>query len=195
MQHAVDRQILLDKLYYGTGSIAKGILAPGLAGYNPDLSGIPYDKEKAKALLVEAGYPDGFEMEISQTVDSPNTLKMNEAFQAMLAEIGIKAEILQMDDAAWFGTRREGKLPMYQTSWSADFNDPDNFLYTFFEKNNSKVRSFNYYNTYIQESLDKARAMIDPDERYALYQELEKIAYEDAAWIPLFHLDHLFVVT
>lgn len=195
VQHAIDRQLLLETLYYGTGTIAKGIMAPGLAGYNPDLSGFPYDKEKAKALLAEAGYPDGFEMQISQIVDSPSTLKINEAVQAMLAEIGIKVEILQMDEAAWFGTRREGKLPMYHTNWSADFNDPDNFIYTFFATKNSVARSFNYGNKQVQAELERARTMIVPEERYALYRELEEtIVYEDAAWIPLFHLNHLFVV-
>lgn len=195
MQRAINKQLLLDTLYNGTGTVAKGILPPGLIGYNPNLPGIPYDIEAAKSLLTEAGYPNGFQMQISQTVDSPNTLKLNEAVQAMLNDISVKAEIVQMDEAAWFGTRREGKLPMYTTDWSADFNDPDNFMYTFFSEQNSKVRSFNYNNEYVQEGLEKARAITDQNERIALYNELEKIiVYDDAAWIPLFHLDHLFVV-
>jgi len=195
MMYAIDRQTLIDKLYYGTGIPAKGILAPGLAGYNPDLPGFPYDPEKAKALLAEAGFPDGFEMTIYQTVNSPSTLKINEAIQAMLAQVGIKAEIKQLDDAAFFGTRKEGKLGSYVSSWSADYNDPDNFIYTFFAARNSVARSWNYQNKAVQEQLEKARAMTDMAARYKLYQEIEKtIVYEDFAFIPLFHLEHLFVV-
>jgi peptide/nickel transport system substrate-binding protein/oligopeptide transport system substrate-binding protein len=195
IQYSIDRQLLIDRLYYGTGTIAKGIMAPGLAGYNPDLPGIPYDPEKAKELLKEAGYPNGFNMTIAQITDSPSTLKINEAVQAMLNDVGIKAEIKQMDEAAYFATRKEGKLPMYQADWSADFNDPDNFIYTFFAPRNSVARSFNYTNAQVQADLEKARVMTNMDERYKLYQEIEKkIVYDDAAWVPLFHLNHLFVL-
>jgi len=195
VMYAIDRQTLIDKLYYGTGIPAKGILAPGLAGYNPDLPGFKYDPEKAKALLKEAGFPNGIEMTLNQTVDSPSTLKMNEALQAMLAQVGIKAEIKQMDSAAWSGTRKEGKLGSYTSSWSADFNDPDNFIYTFFAPRNAVARSWNYENKAVQDQLEKARVMTDMQARYKLYQEIEKtIVYQDFAFVPLFHLEHLFVV-
>jgi peptide/nickel transport system substrate-binding protein/oligopeptide transport system substrate-binding protein len=195
VMYAIDRQTLIDKLYYGTGIPAKGILAPGLAGYNPDLPGFKYDPEKAKALLKEAGFPNGFEMTLNQTTDSPTTLKMNEALQAMLAEVGIKAEIKQMDSAAWSGTRKEGKLGSYSTSWSADYNDPDNFIYTFFAPRNSVARSWNYENQAVQDQLEKARTMTDMQARYKLYQDIENsIVYKDFAFVPLFHLEHLFVV-
>ncbi|MGC8782424.1 MAG: ABC transporter substrate-binding protein, partial [Anaerolineae bacterium] len=195
IMYAIDRQTLIDKLYYGTGIPAKGILAPGLAGYNPDLPGFKYDPEKAKALLKEAGFADGFEMTLNQTTDSPTTLKMNEALQAMLAQVGIKAEIKQMDSAAWSGTRKEGKLGSYTSSWSADYNDPDNFIYTFFAPRNSVSRSWNYQNKAVQDQLEKARTMTDMAARYKLYQEIEyTIVYKDFAFVPLFHLEHLFVV-
>ena len=60
MMYAIDRQTLIDTFYAGTGAPAKGILAPGLAGYNPDLPGFNYDPAKAKALLKEAGIPGWF---------------------------------------------------------------------------------------------------------------------------------------
>lgn len=195
LMYAIDRQTLIDKLYYGTGIPAKGILAPGLAGYNADLPGFAYDPEKSKALLKEAGFESGFEMELTQTTDSPSTLNINEALQAMLAQVGIKAEIVQMDSAAWSGTRKEGKLGSYNTSWSADFNDPDNFIYTFFAPANSVARSWNYENKTVQDQLVQARTMTDMAARYKLYQEIENtIVYKDFAFVPLFHLEHLFVV-
>jgi len=195
LMYAIDRQTLIDKLYYGTGMPAKGILAPGLAGYNDALPGFKYDPEKAKALLKEAGFPNGFEMTLNQTTDSPTTLKMNEALQAMLAQVGIKAEIKQMDSAAWSGTRKEGKLGSYSSSWSADFNDPDNFINTFFAPANSVARSWNYENKAVQDQLAKARSMTDMAARYKLYQDAEnQIVNKDFAFLPLFHLDHLFVV-
>jgi ABC-type transport system substrate-binding protein len=195
MMYAIDRQTLIDKLYYGTGIPAKGILAPGLAGYNANLPGFTYDPAKAKALLTEAGFADGFDMTIYQTVDSPSTLKINEALQAMLGQVGIRAKIEQLDDAAYFGTRSEGKLGSYVADWSADYNDPDNFIYTFFAPKNSVARSWNYENKDVQDKLEQARAMTDMEARYKLYQEIEDtIVNKDFAYIPLFHLQHLFVV-
>lgn len=195
IMYAIDRQTLIDKLYYGTGIPAKGILAPGLAGYNDALPGFKYDPEKAKTLLKEAGFANGFEMTLNQTTDSPTTLKMNEAVQAMLAQVGIKAEIKQMDSAAWSGTRKEGKLGSYTSSWSADFNDPDNFIYTFFAPANSVARSWNYVDKDVQDQLTKARSMTDMAARYKLYQDIESsIVYKNFGFVPLFHLEHLFVV-
>lgn len=196
MMYAIDRQTLIDALYAGTGVPAKGILAPGLAGYNPDLSGFTYDPEKAKALLKEAGYGDGFSMTIFQETDSPSTLKTNEALVAMLGEVGIKAEIKQLDSAAFFGTRSTGELGNYVSAWSADYNDPDNFIYTFFAPKNAVSRSWNYVNKDVQDKLEQARSMTDVDARYKLYQDIEKqIVYGDFAFIPLWHLQHLFVLS
>lgn len=195
IQYAIDRKQLIEKLYYNTGSPAKGILAPGLAGYNPNLPGFAFDQTKARQLLAEAGLSNGFATEIWQTTDSPDTLRRNEAVQAMLGQIGIKVTIKQVDSAAWSAARKAGQIPMYTTNWSADFNDPDNFLYTFFGSNNAVTRGFNYSNPRVTEILNQCRVLTDNAKRYALYQEAEKIAvYDDAAFVPLYHSDHLFVV-
>jgi peptide/nickel transport system substrate-binding protein/oligopeptide transport system substrate-binding protein len=195
VQMSIDRQQLLDKLYYGKGALENGILPSGLLGHNPALPVIPYDPVKAKALLTEAGYPDGIEMDLTQTTDSPSSLKLNEAIQAMLAKAGIRAKVVQMDSATYFATRKTGKLTSYNQSWSADYNDPDNFIYTFFSEKNTVSRSFNYGNADVFAKLEQARVMTDQAKRIKLYQELEQtIAQTDAAWIPLFSLDHLFVV-
>lgn len=195
MQMAIDRQTILDKLYNGNGQLANAIMPPGLLGYNPNMQQIPYDTAKAKQLLTEAGFPNGFDMEIAMVTDSPSTLKINEAVQSMLAQVGINVKIVQMDSASYFATRKEGKLQMYESDWSADYNDPDNFIYTFFSDKNTVARSFNYTNADVFAKLNSARTMVDQAERVKLYQELETtIVQKDAAWIPLFSLDHLFVV-
>ena len=195
IMYAIDRQTLIDKLYGGTGIPAKGILAPGLAGYNPNLPGFEYSPEKAKALLKEAGLADGFDMTLNRDAGSPSLLKVDEAVQAMLADVGIRAKINQMDDAAWAATRKKGELGSYIQSWSADYNDPDNFIYTFFTPQNSAARSWNYENKAVQDQIVQARSMTDMAARYKIYQDVEnQIVYKDFAYVPLFHLNHLFVV-
>lgn len=194
-QRAVDREQLLKVMFDGRGTVQSGIMPQGLIGHNPDLPEIKYDPDEAKALLTEAGYPDGFEMDICMISNSPQSLQVNEMVQAMLAKVGIKVNIVQMDEASWFGVRAEGKLGSYMTSWSADFNDPDNFLYTFFSPQNSVKRSFNYKNEAASNKIVEARTMTDPKERIKVYQELEKqVIQEDAAWVPLYSKQHIFVV-
>lgn len=194
-QMSVDRQQLLDTLYDGRGKVQSGIMPEGLIGYNPDLPEIKYDPEKAKALMAEAGYPDGFEMDMCMVTDSPSTLRLNEMVQAMLAKVNIKANIVQMDEASWYGVRAQGELGSYTTSWSADFNDPDNFFYTFFAPQNTIKRSFNYFNAAASQKIVEARAMNSLDERIKVYRELEKqIIQDDAAWVPLYLRQHIFIV-
>ncbi len=194
-QMSVDRQQLLDTLYDGRGKVQSGIMPEGLIGYNPDLPEIKYDPEKAKALMAEAGYPDGFEMDMCMVTDNPSTLRLNEMVQAMLAKVNIKANIVQMDEASWYGVRAQGELGSYTTSWSADFNDPDNFFYTFFAPQNTIKRSFNYFNAAASQKIVEARAMNSLDERIKVYRELEKqIIQDDAAWVPLYLRQHIFIV-
>lgn len=197
MQMAIDRQAILDALYMGKGQLENGIVPTGAIGHNPNLPKIKYDPEGAKALLAEAGYPNGFDMQIAESSAASDISKqLDQIVQSMFQQIGINCEIKQYDDATFYDVRATGELPMYGTSWSADFNDPDNFIYTFFgTEANSTNRSFNYYDTDAIARVAAARSIVNEEERLKEYNALEeKIVQEDAAWIPLFSKQHLFVV-
>lgn len=196
VQMAIDKQTILDTLYEGTGVRANGIFAPGMTCFNPDIANIPYDQEAAKALLAEAGYADGFDMTIAQSSgDNKATIQCNEIVQAQLGEIGINVTIDQMDEASWYDARRTGDLPMYMSTWWGDYNDPDNFIYTFFSEESTVTRSFNYYNHDAMKRINDARYMIDPEARIKEYQDLEKLVIQDdAAWVPMFHLEKIRMV-
>ena len=198
IQRGIDRQSLLDNLYYGTGVLAHSVLAPGVVGYTK-LPEINYDVAAAQDLMKQAGYSETnrLKVELNQSTDASSvTLNINEAVQQMLKEIYIDAEIVPIDDASWSSIRADGGMDMYQTSWSADFNDPDNFIYTFFSHANAAKRGFNYDNEEVMDRVEEARFMVDPDARLKAYAEIEEqIVTEDAAWIPLFHLEHCFVMS
>ena len=197
LQYSIDRQAILDSLYAGKGQLENGIFPHGLIGYNADLPEIPYDVEQAKALLAEAGYPDGFEMELCYSSDAGQTTKdMLEIISAYWAEIGVTAKVTEVDEGSFYDMRAAGEIESYTSSWSADFNDPDNFIYSFFgNESNIERRGLGYSNTEAIARVAAARAIVDEDERIAEYQDLEKlIIQEDAAWVPLFSKEHLFVV-
>lgn len=198
VQMSIDRQAILDALYGGRGQVEQGIFPHGLIGFNPDQEEIKYDPEAAKALLAEAGYPDGFDMEIAADSSSSDTVTMAlEIISDQLAEVGINAQIRNYDESTWLETRKSGELGSFMSTWSADYNDPDNFIYTFFgTEEKTKIRSINYPDTEVMARVAKARTIVNDDERLAEYKALEeKIVHEDAAWVPMFSRLHLYAVS
>ena len=195
VQMSIDRQAILDALYGGRGQVEQGIFPHGL---NPDQEEIKYDPEAAKALLAEAGYADGFDMEIAADSSASDTMTMAlEIVSDQLAEVGIRAEIKNYDESTWLETRKSGELGSFMSTWSADYNDPDNFIYTFFgNEEKTRIRSINYPDTEVMERVAKARTIVNEDERLAEYKALEeKLIHEDAAWVPMFSRLHLFAVS
>ena len=191
---AIDRQTILDQMYNGAGHVVNSMLPDGVLG-SYDAQEIPYDPEGAKALLAEAGYGDGCDLEIYQKTDDPDALAINQVIMSMLGQVGINATIKQMDEAAYLSERREGNIGMTRAVWWADFNDPDNLLYTFFTEKNTKARSINHKNGDVYQWLEDARAMVDEDERMALYQKIDTTMVQDeAAVFPLYQMDHIVVV-
>ncbi|MBQ6374809.1 MAG: ABC transporter substrate-binding protein [Clostridia bacterium] len=193
LQMAVDRQAILDALYSGEGKVLSCFIPEGVLSHDPDAPEIPYDPEQAKALLAEAGYADGFNMEIAVMADSTTSQQVSSILASYWQAIGVNAEVKQYDEATYYDIRRDGKLPSYYNSWSADFNDPDNFLYTFFSRKNTVGRSVNYDNEEILQLLDDARVMVDFDERMAAYQKIDNaVVHDDAITLPLYQRNHLF---
>lgn len=198
VQMSIDRQAILDALYGGRGQVEQGIFPHGLIGFNLDQEEIKYDPEAAKALLAEAGYADGFDMEIAADSSASDTMTMAlEIVSDQLAEVGIRAEIKNYDESTWLETRKSGELGSFMSTWSADYNDPDNFIYTFFgNEEKTRIRSINYPDTEVMERVAKARTIVNEDERLAEYKALEeKLIHEDAAWVPMFSRLHLFAVS
>lgn len=198
VQMSIDRQAILDALYGGRGQVEQGIFPHGLIGFNPDQEEIKYDPEAAKALLAEAGYADGFDMEIAADSSASDTMTMAlEIVSDQLTEVGIRAEIKNYDESTWLETRKSGELGSFMSTWSADYNDPDNFIYTFFgNEEKTRIRSINYPDTEVMERVAKARTIVNEDERLAEYKALEeKLIHEDAAWVPMFSRLHLFAVS
>ena len=198
VQMAIDRQKILDALYGGRGQVEHGIFPHGLIGYNPDLPEINYDPEAAKALLADAGYGDGFTMEIGADSSASDTVTMAlEIIKEQLSKVGINAEIKNYDESTWLDTRNAGDMGSFMSTWTADYNDPDNFIYTFFgNEDKSRMRSINYKDTDVMKRVQEARAIVDTGERLAEYNALEeKLIQEDAAWVPMFSRLHLFAVS
>ena len=198
MQLSLDRAMLLTAVYGGRGSVENGIYPHGLYGFNPDLPEIPCQPDRARSLLREAGYPAGFDLTVS--VNSSSTrweLSVLRLAASMWAKIGIRTTIDVLDEGEFMRLRKSGQLACYTALWTADFNDPDNFVYTFFgNAENTRFRSLCYPREDVMERVRLARTIADPEERLAEYRDLERtIVQEDAAWIPLYSRLRFYVTS
>ena len=106
----------------------------------------------------------------------------------MWENIGVRATLRGLDESEFMRLRKSGELECYTAMWTADYNDPDNFAYTFFgSRVNTTFRSICYQNEAVMDRVYRARAITDQAARLREYRELEEIiVQEDAAWIPLF---------
>ncbi len=198
LQLSLDRSTLLDVVYSGRGLVENGIFSHGLYGFDPDLPAIPYDTKQAQKLLEEAGQDDGFDLTFSVKSSSTQAeMTLAEHAVEMWKAIGVNASIDVVNEDEFMSLRKSGDLACYTATWTADYNDPDNFIYTFFgSPENTEFRSLCYPKTDIMDRVRDARTITDSDKRLAEYRDLERtIVQDDAAWVPLFSRTRLYVTS
>jgi len=192
LNHAVNKDAIIRDILKGTAIVAVSPLSPVYGSYaEPGVTRYPYDPEKAKALLKEAGYPNGFELaflvpESGSGMQSP--VEMATVIQANLAGVGIKAKIQTMEWGAYLKKYLDGP-DMAEMSWNPSIGDPDHMMYMLLSSDRFPP-AFNagfYQNPRVDELLRKGRTTIDEKERVPLYREAQKLVTEDAPWIIVDH--------
>jgi len=195
INHAIDKEALIEAFYASQAVPAKNPMPPSLWGYNDDVVAYEYNPEKAKQLLAEAGYPDGFStkfwvMPVSRPY-MPQPKEIGTAIQQQLAAVGIKAEIYTVDWATYLEDGAFLKNELYMIGWTGDNGDPDNFIYALLDSNNTKVGSAGNYANYKSEKVHKllldAQKETEEAARADLYKQAQAIIHDDAPWVPLVH--------
>jgi ABC-type transport system substrate-binding protein len=190
LNYALDKRHT-QRLLNGTTAPSHGILPPGMLGRDPDLAPYPHDVARARALLAEAGHPDGLDLEYLTTNDE-ETEKVAASLQSDLAEAGVRVRITVASWATWqTATGRPDGSAFSFANWTADYPDPTNFFDPRFHsrsiKPDASTNDSFYANPELDALLDAARAELDPERRDALYRRAERILYDDAPWIWDYH--------
>jgi peptide/nickel transport system substrate-binding protein len=192
--YGLDRQAVVDNFYGGRGVVAKEFMPPELPGYADDVTEYPYDPEKAKQILTDAGYDLPVEIEFWYPTDvtrpyMPDPKRNFEAFQASLEKSGFKVVPKSAPwDPDYLGLNSEGKQPLNLIGWTGDYGDPDNFIGTFFQSDNpqfglDKSKELKP----VQDLLDQAETETDQAKRDALYEEANRQIMELLPGVPYAH--------
>jgi ABC-type transport system substrate-binding protein len=195
LNHAVNCGELNQSVHHGAHEAAKGILPPGILGYNPELEGYPYDPEKAKALLREAGHPHGFKT-VYYKLRSDLGLSREVRFVLdSFARVGVEVEIRDVSEAEFREMQRgEDRPPMFYAGWYADYPDPDNFFSNLFHSKSQDIAGLRYGSPRVDILIDEARRESDVNVRERLYRKAEGFVVEDAPVVFLLH-ERAYVVT
>lgn len=188
--HAINREAVIEEAFHGRFVPARGILPPGTQGFNPGLKGYAYDPERARALLREAGYPEGRGLPPIALWSSVKLEALDREFEMVkrdLAAVGIRLEVhYQTDWPAFSKALTERRLPAFLYAWYADVPDPDNFLAKLFHSKSPR-NFFAYTNPTVDEVLARARHEADPLQRIEHYRRAEQLILADAPLVPFYH--------
>jgi peptide/nickel transport system substrate-binding protein len=128
--HAIDRNRLNEITMRGQGMFSDGPTPPGLWWYDPDLKSYPHDPARAKALLAEAGHPNGFEFVLS-TPQVSVFQQINQLLQEQLGAVGINLTLQPAAASEWYARVVSGATNLTPTRWTQRA-DPDGLLYILF---------------------------------------------------------------
>lgn len=184
----VDQKSIIDGIYEGIGDPAKGPLAPSVFGYDDTITPLTYDVEKAKALLAEAGFEEGFTTTI-WTNDNPQRQNIAIMLQEALKQVNITANIEVVEWGAYLAKTAAGEHDMYILGLSNPVGDADYFLTQLFHsKSHGEAGNRMFYTSATTDKLlDEAREEIDTTKRLALYKQIQEILIEDAPMIYIHH--------
>lgn len=190
---AVNKQSILQAVYFGQAEAANSVLPPNSWGYNPDGQHSDFDLVKAKQLLDEAGYPNGFSIDIwampVQRLYNPNALKMAELLQADLAKIGVSANIVSYEWNTFRRKLRAGEHDSVLIGWTADNADPDNFLRPLLSCASaiSGSNRTNWCDSHYDQLIADAVLTADVAKRRELYFLAQDYVAEQVPLIPIAH--------
>ncbi|SDY43227.1 peptide/nickel transport system substrate-binding protein [Jannaschia faecimaris] len=189
---AINIPAILQTVMRGSAEQATQLIGPGLRGYSDAVEPKAYDPEAAKALLAEAGYPDGFRFSLK----CPNDRYLNDeavctAINTMLAQVGLEPLFETMPVANYWPTLRADDHDMYLLGWSPgtfDAEHPIRFLLAT-PNDEKKLGSWNfggYSNARVDALLPMIQGEIDEAKRQAMIDELVQITSDEVAYVPLY---------
>jgi peptide/nickel transport system substrate-binding protein len=193
LNYAVNKDAIVRDVLKGTGASSRGPVLPGTWGADPALKAYPYDPERAKKLLAEAGYPNGFSTtlwvpESGSGMQAP--VAMSTVMQSNLKAVGVNVSLQIMEWGAYLAKLRTKEQELFALSWMAGTEDPDMVMYPLLHSSQWTPVGPNralYKNPRFDALLQQARLTTDQAKRAQLYKEAQRILVDDAPWVFVDH--------
>ena len=187
--HAIDRDQIIQHVLSGTAQKLDSLVPKGFFGHTEEsLRRYEYDPKKAKELLAEAGYPNGFEV-THDTFTHPSYLHVATAIQGQLEKVGIKTKLVVTDQPTWMKkvTSATTHMTLYLPVRIPDADIPlSQFYHSAGFPPGPNVMRYNK----LDREIDEARRELDPNKRKELYHAIQKRLMEDLPAIPLFMMQY-----
>jgi peptide/nickel transport system substrate-binding protein len=193
LNYAVNKDAIVRDVLKGTGSLSRGPVLPNTWAADSGLKPYPYDPERAKKLLAEAGYPNGFSTtlwvpESGSGMQSP--VAMSTVIQSNLKAVGVNVAMQTFEWGAYLAKLRSKEQELFALSWMAGNEDPDMVMYPLLHSSQWTPDGPNralYKNEKFDELLHQARLTTDQAKRADLYRQAQRILVDDPPWIFIDH--------
>jgi peptide/nickel transport system substrate-binding protein len=195
ISYAINRDAIVEVVYYGGANPEDDHLLNGSLGADPDPVFYPNegDPEKAKSLLAEAGYANGFTMPCMVS-DAPNHRRELELIADQLSQVGITVDIDPVDTATYNARTNSLDFETYCEDHGAASPDSDSQLYWWYHTDEINYQSYGYSNAEVDDLLDRARVSLDSEERATLYRQAVELLADDCASITLCNINTQYVL-
>ena len=184
LNHAADREAILKAVYFGYGEVPNSYM-PKVNFHSDTVEKIPYDLEKAKALVQQAGY-DGTPIELMVDTGNAPFRQIATILQQGWQAAGLTVNIVEYDVGTAFGMTQKGEYQAYVSYITSDINDTDELAVIQADFNSGTNAFFSWYNNpEVGTLLAQAREAADPAKRAELYAQVQDIVYHDGYSVPL----------
>ena len=187
-------KLLFRGVYNNVGTLANVAMSPKVFGYSKNVKAYPYDVNKAKTLLKEAGFEKGIKVKLL-TSDRKERINMAEVIQSQLKGIGVDAEIQVLEYGSYIEQIDGSEHQMFIGGWGNATGDGDYNQYNLFHSASigSPGNHFYYQNPAVDKLIEEGRTETDPAERLAIYEKAMQIEMIDAVYVPIRNYEHLAV--
>jgi peptide/nickel transport system substrate-binding protein len=194
ISYAIERESILSGVFNNVGLLSNSTMSTKVFGYSDKLTPYPFDLNKAKQLLKDAGIPEGTELTLL-TADRAERISLSEVIQSQLKSIGIDVKIQVLEFGAYIEAASNQEGHLFIGSWGNATGDGDYNQYNLFHSSSHGASgNFQFYtNPIVDQLLNQARQEENPEERKAIYEKTQQMELEEAVYVPIRSYENLAV--